>query len=111
MLLLFLFFLWTAYNKVLARVGCTLEDIPKIVHENEQLNADIVPQLQSQIVSLEQALTELLEEKDADGDDDGDTIEVVDGDGIGNLEEEDINGADQPAPLKIEASSMSQVSK
>jgi len=99
------YILYTAYNKVLARVGYTLEDIPRIVHENQQLTTDIVPQLQSQVVALEQALTELLEEK-GDG---GNTSEFV-GDGVsvgvggGNLDEDNVNDV-QPPQLKIEASS------
>ena len=55
-----------ALDKVLNRLGCSLEDIPKIVHQNQQFTSELIPRLQSKIVSLEQALTELVEDRVGD---------------------------------------------
>ena len=53
-----------AYNQILSRVGCTLEDIPKIVRDNQHLKSEVIPTLQSKIVTLEDALTEIVEERE-----------------------------------------------
>lgn len=62
----FLIYLLTAFDKILARLGCSLEDIPRIVHQNQQYTAELIPRLQSKIVALEQALTEIVEDREAE---------------------------------------------